>query len=68
MTKEEKFYHELGPLRPLRTNDVVGRFLWLKNTLVYVGSVKGSMAYVSKADYPSWHKKVPIAKLRERYW
>lgn len=41
-----------------------GMFAYCNNTLVYVSKIIDGMAYVCNADYPRWHKKVPVCKLR----
>ena len=43
-----------------------GKFARMKNgSLVYVGVIKGTIAYVTFCDVPNWHKKVPVACLKE---
>lgn len=43
-----------------------GKFARMKNgSLVYVGVIKGTIAYVTFCDVPSWHTKVPVALLKE---
>lgn len=41
-----------------------GMFAYSKNTLVYVSKIIDGMAYICNADYPAWHKKMPVSKLR----
>lgn len=41
-----------------------GEFAYLKKTLVYVSRIINGMAYIRQADYPYWHKKVPVCKLK----
>ncbi len=41
-----------------------GCFCYLNKTLVYVNCIVGTMATVTMADYPRWHKRVPVCKLR----
>lgn len=43
-----------------------GGFYYLKNCLVYVNRINGTMAFVTCADNPAWHKKVPVCKLKTR--
>ncbi|WP_154649894.1 hypothetical protein [Butyrivibrio proteoclasticus] len=41
-----------------------GTFAYSKNTLVYVSKVIDGIAYIRCADQLTWHKKIPVCKLR----
>ena len=43
-----------------------GEFAKLNGTIVYVSKiVNDTMAIVHSTDYPYWHKKVPLCKLKK---
>ena len=42
-----------------------GYFCYLKKTLVYVNRIVGTIAHVTCADHPTWHKRVPISSLKK---
>ncbi len=42
----------------------IGYFCYLNKTLVYVNRIIGTMATVTYAEQPTWHKRVPVCKLR----